>query len=351
MPPPLGPQDSTNSTATATPRGRACVISSSISLLNAFLYFYRRVPAALICWTMGQQAFNAAMILLLDALETGSMAHVGRVEQAFAIFVELEKKGVHKLAGLAVNKVSRGLEKLRRRELEGQQLEQAVGVTDTNATVAGAESGVRPFNYFGVDPGATATAPPDIDDIAVDTVMGNTGMLLLEDLGLQSFVPESFAPLSWDMAGSYLAARSQNPPAASAASRDHKVQAEKPQSQPQQPVEAVGHSHSHRLPGHHHDRYPTAPPYPHPHIPQLAPPSQFQPHHHPHPHAYQDRLDLHAGSEYLPAAFPIQLDLHNTSAMNLGGNPGWAARPAPVVPTAWPEWEHEQEMYGQGQRL
>jgi hypothetical protein len=33
-----------------------------------------------------------------------------------------------------------------------------------------------------------------------DTVMGNTGMLLLEDPGLQAFVPQAFAPLTWALA-------------------------------------------------------------------------------------------------------------------------------------------------------
>ena len=37
-----------------------------------------------------------------------------------------------------------------------------------------------------------------------DTVMGNTGMLLLEDPGLQSFVPEAFAPFTWGMGPGFL---------------------------------------------------------------------------------------------------------------------------------------------------
>ncbi|KAF2488279.1 hypothetical protein BU16DRAFT_419951, partial [Lophium mytilinum] len=86
-------------------RGRSLVITSSRSLIDAFLFFYHRVPAALICWTMGQQAFNSCMILLTDALETGSLANVPQVERAYAVFVELEKLGIHKLAGLAVERV------------------------------------------------------------------------------------------------------------------------------------------------------------------------------------------------------------------------------------------------------
>nr|OQO30941.1 hypothetical protein B0A51_04168 [Rachicladosporium sp. CCFEE 5018] len=51
-------------------RGRALVVNSSIHLLQTFLFFRHRNPAVLICWTLDQQAFNAAMILILDAWET-----------------------------------------------------------------------------------------------------------------------------------------------------------------------------------------------------------------------------------------------------------------------------------------
>jgi hypothetical protein len=90
-------------------RGRAVVLSSSEELLSAFLFFWQRIPAVLVCWSLGQQAFNSCMILILDALETGDMRRIRRVEQAYAIFDELDKKGVHKLANLAVERISWGL--------------------------------------------------------------------------------------------------------------------------------------------------------------------------------------------------------------------------------------------------
>lgn len=126
------------------------------------------MPAALINWAMGQQAFNASMLLLLDALETNDLRHIGRVEQAYAVFVELEQNAVHRIAGLAVERVSWGLDVLRKRAM-GQQQE--------------------------LDEKGRAARPAGIDD----AVMGNTGMFLLEDTGLQGFVPDGFAPLRWDM--------------------------------------------------------------------------------------------------------------------------------------------------------
>jgi len=79
------------------------------------------MPAALVSWATGQQAFNACMLLLLDAIETNDLRNIGRVEQAYAVFVELEQKGIHTIAGLAVEKVSWGLEVLWKRATEQQQ--------------------------------------------------------------------------------------------------------------------------------------------------------------------------------------------------------------------------------------
>ena len=76
----------------------------------------------MICWTIGQQAFNACMIILLDECETGNQMNRWLVEQAYVVFTELERKGVHKLAELAVQKISAGLVQLghRRQERDGQ---------------------------------------------------------------------------------------------------------------------------------------------------------------------------------------------------------------------------------------
>jgi hypothetical protein len=175
----------------ASLRGRALVLSSSEDLLTAFLFFHARVPAALICWTMGQQAFNSCMILLLDAMETADLSRIGKVEKAYVVFLQLQNNGVHELASLAVERVSWGLAELGRMKKE-----------------LGASAKVQPMSFArggvpGCDmdtqgaAGSEAVAP----GVMHDTVMGNTGMLLLEDPGLQSFVPEAFAPLTWALGG------------------------------------------------------------------------------------------------------------------------------------------------------
>ena len=135
------------------PRGRERVIESCRALLNCFEFFHTRVRAAMICWTMGQQAFNAAMILTMAMLETSDQADLGVVQNAYSTFVEMNQKGIHKLAGVAVEKLGNLLKGLNTR------------------------------------------------DCQLGGVMGATGMLLLEDPGLQGFIPEEFTPLNFRMAG------------------------------------------------------------------------------------------------------------------------------------------------------
>ena len=135
------------------PRGRERVLKSCRALLMAFEYFQTRVQAALICWTLGQMAFNAAMILLLSMLETSDTQDLRAVERTYSTFLEMNKFGVHKLAGAAVERL-----------------------------------GIILKEYRAGDP-------------ATETVMGQQGMMLLEDPGLQGSMPESFSPLSFQMAG------------------------------------------------------------------------------------------------------------------------------------------------------
>ena len=129
----------------------------------------------MICWTMGQQAFNAAMILTLSLLHPSwwspVAAHAARndyhlVHRAYATFVEMHHKGIHRLAGVACSKLSGLL----------MQLHPAPPASS----------------------GFERPAPPRE---AMDSVMGNTGMMLLEDPGLQSFVEDAFAPLGFQMIG------------------------------------------------------------------------------------------------------------------------------------------------------
>lgn len=164
-------------------RGRSLVVNSSIALVNAFMFFHYRRPQVLICWTMAQQCFNACMILILDAWETENENNLWLVNQAFAVFQQLDNNGVHKLAGLAVARISTGLAVLEQRRNERKQ----------QAAASRGVSGYHP--QLQID---TAS----MSDFQNDTVMGNTGMFLLEDTGLQSFDPMAFAPLGWNMAGS-----------------------------------------------------------------------------------------------------------------------------------------------------
>lgn len=135
------------------PRGRERVLHSCRALLTAFEFFQTRVQVALICWTLGQMAFNAAMILLLSMLETSDTQDLLAVERTYSAFLDMNKLGVHKLAGAAVERL-----------------------------------GIILKEYRAGDP-------------TTETVMGQQGMMLLEDPGLQGSMPESFSPLNFQMAG------------------------------------------------------------------------------------------------------------------------------------------------------
>lgn len=174
----------------ASPRGRTLVLSSSQDLLTAFLFFHFRVPAAQITWTMGQQAFNSCMILLLDAMETGELSRIDKVEKAYVVFQQLAKNGVHDLASMALERVSWGLAELRRINSAPETHVRTHLSMYSRGGVSGRDVEMQ---------GATGNEARQSFGVMHDTVMGNTGMLLLEDPGLQSFVPEAFAPLTWSM--------------------------------------------------------------------------------------------------------------------------------------------------------
>ena len=136
------------------PRGRERVMESCRGLLNCLKFFHTRVRAAMLCWTVcGQQALNGAMILTIGMMETSDDKDLALVQDAYRIFVEMKEKGIHKLAGVAVEKLG--------------------------SLLAGLD--VRPPLAGGV--------------------MGASGMFLVEDPGLQAFHPEPFAPLQFQMAG------------------------------------------------------------------------------------------------------------------------------------------------------
>ncbi|KAK3115378.1 hypothetical protein LTR53_005325 [Teratosphaeriaceae sp. CCFEE 6253] len=183
-------------------RGRDLVINSSVLILQTFLFFQHRHPAVLICWTMCQQAFNASMIVLIDAWETGNTANEFFVNQAYAVFDELDKKGVHKLAKLAVQRISDGLAQLGARQQEEKR----------RLAMASRCSSVQHVYQPQQAPPVLQLDTASMADWSSDAVMGNTGMFLLEDPGLQAHVPPPFQPLSWTMAGSSSSHHTSFPP-------------------------------------------------------------------------------------------------------------------------------------------
>nr|OQO26881.1 hypothetical protein B0A51_12170 [Rachicladosporium sp. CCFEE 5018] len=179
-------------------RGRALVVNSSIHLLQTFLFFRHRNPAMLICWTLGQQAFNAAMILILDAWETSNENNEWLVNQAFVVFDEMQRNGVHKLAALAVQHISDGLMQLgHRRQERLAAVEEAHAMSRSNS---------EHLAHYPFHP--TLTMPPTpLLDLSGDAVMGNSGTFLLEDTNLQSYTQQPYAPFNFALppgaAGSY----------------------------------------------------------------------------------------------------------------------------------------------------
>ncbi|KAF1830280.1 hypothetical protein BDW02DRAFT_559327 [Decorospora gaudefroyi] len=174
----VGP--SAHPSPTASPksslRGRALVLSSCEDILSVFHFFYHRDPGALSDWTLSQQAFNSCMILLSDALECGAVTPgASKAECAFVVFKELDEGGVHGLAAVAVEKISCRLRELHRLVQEvGQRRGDDAATHQTNQTQ---------------------------DRCPTDMVMSNSGMLLLEDPGLQAFAHEAFEPIAWRTPG------------------------------------------------------------------------------------------------------------------------------------------------------
>ena len=130
---------------TGVMRGRPRVLESCRALLHAFEFYQTRLRAAMICWTMGQMAFNASMLLTLSMLETGETQDLLPVQHAYSTFLEMNKLGVHKLAGAAVERLGRLMKEFR------------------------------------------------TEDSANETVMGPGGMMLLEDPGSHKIGPESYS--------------------------------------------------------------------------------------------------------------------------------------------------------------
>ncbi|KNG44041.1 rnb-domain-containing protein [Stemphylium lycopersici] len=166
-------------------RGRARVIASAEEILSVFFFFYQRQPSALIDWSLGQQAFNSCMLLLLDAIECQEItAGALTAKHAFAIFKELEENKVHKIARYAVKKLSWGLQRLH-----------DIVTPSPHGIQAHDQQGNRTLMQDAKQNEATRDAG------TMGSVMGHTGMQLLEDCGLQGSVRESFAPMTWGALG------------------------------------------------------------------------------------------------------------------------------------------------------
>lgn len=152
------------------------------------------------------------MILLLDAIETGpaesSRNNLRKVHVCWRVFKVLEEHGVHRLAALARRRVGEGLETV-------QQIWTGKSMNDgseqgKSQQGAGIDETRDPQRYGGrtvqrVGQGAASALGYG------DAVMGNTGMLLLEDPGLQAFRQEGFVPLKWDMVGGDLGSMQDGP--------------------------------------------------------------------------------------------------------------------------------------------
>lgn len=125
-------------------RGRPRVLNSCRSLLNAFEFFRTRLQAGMICWTMGQMAFNASMLLTLSMLETGETQDLLPVQHAYGTFLEMNRLAIHKLAGTAVERLGKLMKEFR------------------------------------------------TEDSANENVMGHGGMMLLEDPSSHKIINEGF---------------------------------------------------------------------------------------------------------------------------------------------------------------
>ncbi|KAH0363570.1 hypothetical protein KCU65_g7324, partial [Aureobasidium melanogenum] len=185
----LPPTSHTPSPSPMVPRGRPLVIESCLALLDAFQFFHKRVPSALVDWTIGQQAFNACMILLLDGIDRESIEHIARVEKAYMVFVEMDKAGMHQLTGLAMSRITDGITCLRQQSETRKRSMNAEGISPMN--IQHNREGV-PHNPFDWDMGQRLRN----HDFLHEPVMGATGMFLLEDHGLQTNTAQSTADAS-----------------------------------------------------------------------------------------------------------------------------------------------------------
>jgi len=134
------------------------------------------------------------MILILDAWESGNDQNEWLVNQAFVVFTEMQTNGVHKLAELAVKRISDGLAQLGHRRQERANAAAAASAAMSRRQSQQNHPAYPPVQH---QPALTLDTS-SLLDLSGDTVMGNTsGMFLLEDSGLQTYIPQTFAPFNF----------------------------------------------------------------------------------------------------------------------------------------------------------
>ena len=171
-------------------RGRPRVLQSCVALLDAFEFYYHHLPSELIDWTIGQQALNACMILLLDMYEARDLRHREKVDIAYAIFFELDAKGVHKLAKLAVSRISR--ESLRLREAVDRQWGPPISASSSSTSLADRSGTTVPSgtgSFAWSQHSSQSEYSKEYQNTAFgqqyhEPIMTTTGMFLVEDTGL-----------------------------------------------------------------------------------------------------------------------------------------------------------------------
>lgn len=63
----------------------------------------------LVCHLADSQALNAAMILVREAFQTGTMVNLPLLEKTYSIFAEMKQAGGSQISDLAVERLSVGL--------------------------------------------------------------------------------------------------------------------------------------------------------------------------------------------------------------------------------------------------
>jgi hypothetical protein len=126
---------------------------------------------------MCQQAFNACMILLLDANEFGILGHEQIILEVQGVFLGLQHHKVHRIAELASMRISQGLQHI-------AAIKSQLGLQENEAF---------PGQYLSVNIAHEMPAPAFSEPV----MNAHASMILLEDLGSQSYAPAAFRPLNW----------------------------------------------------------------------------------------------------------------------------------------------------------